>query len=67
MHLVEVAGGYQITTRPEFHEWVRRLFHERTTQKLTVQSLETLSVSRTSSRSPPPRSARSAASTPQAC
>jgi segregation and condensation protein B len=43
-HLVQVAGGYQITTRPELHEWVRRLFHERTTQKLSVQSLETLSV-----------------------
>ena len=26
------------------HEWVRRLFHERTTQKLTVQALETLAV-----------------------
>jgi segregation and condensation protein B len=44
LHLVEVAGGHQITTRPEFHDWVRRLFHERTTQKLTVQSLETLAV-----------------------
>jgi segregation and condensation protein B len=44
LHLLEVAGGYQITTRPEFHDWVRRLFHERTTQKLSVQSLETLSV-----------------------
>lgn len=42
--LVEVAGGYQIVTRPELHEWVRRLFHERTTQKLTVASLETLAV-----------------------
>jgi segregation and condensation protein B len=41
---VEVAGGYQIVTRPEFHEWVRRLFHERTTQKLSVASLETLAV-----------------------
>ena len=41
---VEVAGGYQIVTRPELHEWVRRLFHERTTQKLTVQALETLAV-----------------------
>lgn len=40
----EVAGGYQIVTRPELHEWVRRLFHERSTQKLTVQALETLSV-----------------------
>jgi segregation and condensation protein B len=44
LHLAEIAGGYQITTRPEFHEWVRRLFHERTTQKLSVQSLETLAV-----------------------
>lgn len=44
LHLVEVAGGYQITTRPELHEWVRRLFHERSTQKLSVAALETLSV-----------------------
>jgi segregation and condensation protein B len=44
LHLAEVAGGYQITTRPEFHEWVRRLFHERSTQKLSLPSLETLSV-----------------------
>ena len=44
LHLAEVAGGYQITTRPELHDWVRRLFHERTTQKLSVASLETLSV-----------------------
>ena len=44
LQLVEVAGGYQIVTRPELHEWVRRLFHERSTQKLTVQGLETLAV-----------------------
>ena len=44
LQLAEVAGGLQITTRPELHEWVRRLFHERTTQKLSVASLETLSV-----------------------
>ena len=44
LQLVEVAGGYQIVTRSDLHEWVRRLFHERTTQKLTVQALETLAV-----------------------
>jgi len=44
LQLVEVAGGFQIATRPDLHEWVRRLFHERTTQKLTAQSLETLAV-----------------------
>ncbi|HWW87798.1 MAG TPA: SMC-Scp complex subunit ScpB [Vicinamibacterales bacterium] len=42
--LVEVAGGYQIVTRTDLHEWVRRLFHERATQKLSVQALETLAV-----------------------
>jgi segregation and condensation protein B len=44
LQLVEVAGGLQIVTRPELHEWVGRLFHERSTQKLTVQALETLAV-----------------------
>ena len=44
LQLVEVAGGLQITTRPELHEWVRKLFHDRTTQKLSVQALETLAV-----------------------
>jgi len=44
LQIVEVAGGFQITTRPELHEWVRKLFHERTTQKLSVQALETLAV-----------------------
>ncbi|MDQ3170541.1 MAG: SMC-Scp complex subunit ScpB [Acidobacteriota bacterium] len=44
LQFVEVAGGYQIVTRPELHEWVRRLFHERTTSKLSVAALETLAV-----------------------
>ncbi len=44
LQFVEIAGGYQIVTRPELHEWVRRLFHERTSQKLSVAALETLAV-----------------------
>jgi segregation and condensation protein B len=44
LQLVEVAGGYQIVTRSDLHDWVRRLFHERSTQKLTLQALETLAV-----------------------
>ena len=44
LQFVDVAGGYQIVTRPELHEWVRRLFHERSAQKLTVPGLETLAV-----------------------
>ena len=44
IQLVEVAGGCQIVTRSDLHEWVRRLFHERSTQRLTAQGLETLAV-----------------------
>ena len=42
--MVEVAGGYQICTRPDLHEWVSRLFHEHSKQRLSVQALETLAV-----------------------
>ena len=44
LQFVDVAGGYQIVTRPQLHEWVRRLFHERSSQKLTAQGLESLAV-----------------------
>lgn len=44
LQLVEVAGGLQIVTRPDLNEWVRRLFHERKSTRLSVQSLETLAV-----------------------
>jgi segregation and condensation protein B len=44
LQLVEIAGGYQIVTKPELHEWVRKIFHERTSSKLSVQALETLAV-----------------------
>jgi segregation and condensation protein B len=44
LQIVEVAGGFQIVTRPELNEWVRQLFHERTSQKLSMQALETLAV-----------------------
>lgn len=44
LQIVEIAGGLQIVTRADLHEWVRRLFHERKTSKLSVQALETLAV-----------------------
>ena len=44
LQLVEVAGGYQIVTRPELHEWVSRLFEQRSSQRLSIQALETLAV-----------------------
>jgi len=44
LQIVEIAGGLQIVTRTDLNDWVRRLFHERKTAKLSVQALETLAV-----------------------
>ena len=44
LQFIEVAGGYQIVTRPELNEWVSRLFHDRSVQRLSIQALETLAV-----------------------
>ena len=39
-----MAGGYQITTRPEYNDWVRELLDPRTPTRLSIQALETLAV-----------------------
>jgi segregation and condensation protein B len=44
LQIVEVAGGYQITTRPEFHEVVSRLVESAKPARLSLQALETLAV-----------------------
>jgi segregation and condensation protein B len=44
LQIVEVAGGFQITTRPEFHEVVSRLVESPKPARLTLQALETLAV-----------------------
>jgi segregation and condensation protein B len=44
LQIVEVAGGYQITTRPEYNDWVRELLDPRTPTRLSIQALETLAV-----------------------
>lgn len=44
LQLVEVAAGYQITTRPEYNDWVRELLDPRTPTRLSIQALETLAV-----------------------
>ncbi len=44
LQLVEVAGGYQVTTRPEYNDWVRELTSPRTPTRLSIQALETLAV-----------------------
>jgi segregation and condensation protein B len=42
--IVEVAGGYQLTTLPEFSGVVSRLFKGRKKAKLTLPALETLAI-----------------------
>jgi segregation and condensation protein B len=39
-----VAGGWQITTRPEYNDWVRELLDPKTPTRLSIQALETLAV-----------------------
>ncbi len=44
LQIIEVAAGFQITTRPEYHDWVRELLDPRTPTRLSIQALETLAV-----------------------
>src|SRR5262245_10539900 len=44
LQLVEVAGGFQITTRPEYNDWIRELLDPKAPTRLSVQALETLAV-----------------------
>jgi segregation and condensation protein B len=44
LQLREIAGGWQIATRPEFHEHVRAYLKSRPSAKLSLASLETLAV-----------------------
>lgn len=42
--LCEIAGGWQLLTRPEVHPWVRRFEKRALPDKLTRSALETLAV-----------------------
>lgn len=46
LQIIEVAGGYQMATRPECHPWVAKLRITRTRSKesLSVSALETLAI-----------------------
>ena len=39
-----MAGGWQITTRPEYNDWVRELLDPKIPTRLSIQALETLAV-----------------------
>ena len=42
--IVEIAGGYQFATRPEFGVWIGALMKEKAKRKLSVSALESLAV-----------------------
>jgi len=44
LQLREIAGGWQISTRTEFHEEVRKFLKTRPSAKLSLAALETLAV-----------------------
>ena len=44
LEAVEIAGGYQLRTRPEFGQWVKRFHKMRRSTRLSQASLETLSI-----------------------
>lgn len=44
MEVREIAGGYRITTRPEYHQVVSAYLKTKPTAKLSLAALETLSV-----------------------
>lgn len=44
IELREIAGGYQFATKPEYSEYIRRLYRDRTMLRLSSSSLETLAI-----------------------
>jgi len=42
--IVEIGGGFQLTTKPDYAVWVGKLFEERSRQKLSRAALETLAI-----------------------
>ena len=44
VHIVEIGGGFQMATKPEYGRWVRKLYNEKMTTKLSNAALETLAI-----------------------
>ena len=44
LSIVQVAGGWQMATRPEYGIWVRKLYQTRLTMRLSNASLEVLAI-----------------------
>ena len=44
LELREIAGGWQFSSRSEFAPWIRKLFKDRLTYRLSSSAMETLSI-----------------------
>src|SRR3989304_2832803 len=44
LRIVEVAGGFQIASRPELAQWIKRLRKVKQSSRLSKPSLETLAI-----------------------
>lgn len=42
--IVEIGGGFQLTTKPDYSIWITKLLETRSAQRLSKAALETLSV-----------------------
>jgi segregation and condensation protein B len=42
--IVEIGGGYQFKTIAYYHPWVRQIFQEKISRRLSIQALECLSI-----------------------
>ena len=43
-HLIEIANGYQICTRSEYSEWIRKFYTQQVRVTLSPSALETLAI-----------------------
>lgn len=41
---IEIANGYQLCTRPEYHEWIEKLYSKQIKVSLSTAALETLAI-----------------------
>lgn len=44
IRILEIGGGYQMCTKPEYGRWVRKLYNEKMTTRLSNAALETLAI-----------------------
>lgn len=43
-HIIEVAGGFQFATHPQYASWIRKLYTGRRLPRLSAAALETLAI-----------------------